>query len=78
MVAAGWGGIGAPAGVPAFLVRRLNAEIVRIVNLPDVRESINAVGGEPRTSTPAEFQDFIAGEMRRWGPVIVQAGAVQD
>ena len=78
VVAAGWGGIGAPSGVPASLVRRLNAEIVRIVNLPDVRESINAVGGEPRTSTPAEFQDFIAGEMRRWGPVIVQAGAVQD
>ena len=78
VTASGWGGIGAPAGTPVAVVRRLNAAIVRSVNLPDVKESILAVGGEPRSSTPAEFQEFIAGEMKRWGPVIVQSGATQE
>lgn len=52
VIATGWGGIGAPAGVPRQIVRQLNEEIVRIVNLPDVRDRIVTVGGEPRHSSP--------------------------
>jgi tripartite-type tricarboxylate transporter receptor subunit TctC len=75
VVAPGWGGIGAPAGVPVPIVRRLNAEIVRIVNLPDVRDRIVAFGGEPRHSSPEEFRRFIGDEMKRWAPVIRESGA---
>lgn len=74
VVATGWGGIGAPAGVPRKIVDRLNAEIVRAVNVPDVRERIASLGGEVRHSTPEEFGKFIRDEVNRWVPVIRQAG----
>ena len=75
VIATGWGGIGAPAGVPKEIVARLNQEIVRIVNLTDVRDRIVTVGGEPRHSTPEEFRRFIAEEKKRWEPVIRESGA---
>jgi tripartite-type tricarboxylate transporter receptor subunit TctC len=75
VIATGWGGIGAPAGVPTQIVRQLNEEIVRSVNLPDVRDRIVTVGGEPRHSSPEEFRRFIGDEMRRWEPVIRESGA---
>ena len=75
VVATGWGGIGAPAGVPRPIVMRLNQEIVRIVNLADVRDRIVTVGGEPRHSTPEEFHRFIGDELKRWEPVIRESGA---
>jgi len=75
VIATGWGGIGAPAGVPKEIVARLNQELVRIVNLSDVRDRIVTVGGEPRHSTPEEFRRFIADEKKRWEPVIRESGA---
>jgi tripartite-type tricarboxylate transporter receptor subunit TctC len=75
VIATGWGGVGAPAGVPRQIVRRLNEEIVRIVNLPDVRDRLVTIGGEPRHSSPEEFRRFIGSEMKRWGPVIRESGA---
>ena len=53
----------------------MNQEIVRIVNLADVRDRIVTVGGEPRHSTPEEFRRFIAEEKKRWEPVIRESGA---
>ena len=78
VVAPGWGGMGAPAGVPKRIVNRLNAEVVRIVNLPEVRERMVSVGGEPRHSTPEEFATLIRAELERWRPVIQQAGVRID
>ncbi len=78
VVAEGWGGVGAPAGVPASVVKQLNAEIVRIGNLPDVRERILTLGGEPRQSTPEEFRRFIAEELKRWEPVVRASGATMQ
>lgn len=78
VIAPGWGGMGAPAGVPKRIVNRLNAEVVRIVNLPEVRERIVSVGGEPRHSTPEEFATHIRAELERWRPVIQQAGVKID
>jgi tripartite-type tricarboxylate transporter receptor subunit TctC len=74
VVANGWGGIGAPRGVPKAIVQRLNAEIGRALTLPDVRERIVSFGGEVRHSTPEEFGMFIRDEFNRWGPVIREAG----
>jgi len=78
VVANGWGGIGAPAGVPRAVVERLNAEIVRAVADPGVAERLAAVGGDPHTSTPDEFARFIRAEVERWGPVVKQSGATLD
>ncbi len=42
-----WQGVFAPAGTPPEIVKRLNAEIVKIVNMPDVQEKLTALGAEP-------------------------------
>lgn len=75
VVANGWGGIGAPAGIPRQIVERLNKEVGRIVSLPDVTEKIIALGGEPRHGTPEEFRRFIRDEVERWGPIVRESGA---
>lgn len=74
IVALGWGGIGAPRGVPGRVVQRVNAEVERALKLSDVRERIDSFGGQVRFSTPEEFTRFIRDEFNRWGPVIKQAG----
>jgi tripartite-type tricarboxylate transporter receptor subunit TctC len=75
VVATGWGGLGAPAGISRRIVESLNKEVGRIINLPDVKEKIVALGGEPRHGTPEEFARFIREEVERWGPIFRQSGA---
>lgn len=78
LAAPGWGGMGGPPGVSKQLVNRLNSEIARIVNLPDVRERIASVGAESHHSGPEEFTAFIRSELERWRPIIQQAGVKVD
>jgi tripartite-type tricarboxylate transporter receptor subunit TctC len=78
LVAPGWGGMGAPAGLPKQLVNRLSSELARIVKLPEVRERIAAVGAEPHHSGPQEFATFIRSEVERWRPIIQEAGVKVD
>jgi tripartite-type tricarboxylate transporter receptor subunit TctC len=70
----GYAGAAAPAKVPRPIIEKLNAEMVRALKMPDVQERIKNVGGEPRWSTPAEFQKFLAEEIERWAPVARDAG----
>jgi tripartite-type tricarboxylate transporter receptor subunit TctC len=69
-----WGGFLAPAGTPKPLVQRLNAEINRIMELPDVREKLIVAGIEIQRGTPEEFGDVIKREVDKWGVVIKKAG----
>ena len=78
VIASGWGGIGAPAGIPRHVVTKLHAEIARAVSAPEVRERIGAVGGEPRFGTPEEFAKFIRDEVTRWIPVVRASGATAE
>lgn len=68
--AAGWFGFAAPAGTPKDVVNKLNKEIVRILNLPDVKERLIAQGAEPVGDTPEEFAKYIRAEAAKWGKVI--------
>jgi tripartite-type tricarboxylate transporter receptor subunit TctC len=52
----------------------LNGEIVRIVQLPDVRERLAAQGAEPLTGTPEQTGAFVRGEIARWAKVVKAAG----
>ena len=69
-----WGGLLAPAGTPAATVARLNAEVVRILALPDVRKTLQDNGIEPGGGTPRQFGDFIGTEMVKWARVAKSAG----
>jgi tripartite-type tricarboxylate transporter receptor subunit TctC len=72
--ASGWYGIVAPAGTPAEIVQRLNAEIVRIMQTPELRARLDAEGAIPAAGPPAEFGAFIAAEIARWGALLKRAG----
>ena len=72
-VSGSWQGVMAPAGVPAPIVNKLNAEMARIVKMPDVREKMAAQGAEPQTTTPEEFGAWFKAEIAQWGKVIADA-----
>ncbi|MCC6533015.1 MAG: tripartite tricarboxylate transporter substrate binding protein [Burkholderiales bacterium] len=78
VTADGWGGLAGPAGTPAAIVRRLNAEVIAAVKLAHVQERIVLVGGEPRTSTPEEFAQRVRDDVARWGAVVQRAGIKAD
>lgn len=70
-----WGGLVAPAGTPKAIVDRLNAEVNRILRLPDVRARLLAAGCEPGSGSADDFARFIAAESTKWGAVIKASGA---
>jgi tripartite-type tricarboxylate transporter receptor subunit TctC len=69
-----WLGLLAPAGTPPAIVNRLNAELVKAAQAPDLLEKLAADGGEGAGTTPGEFARLIATETARWGKVIKEAG----
>ncbi len=73
-----WYGILAPAGTPKTIVARLNAELVRIMHSPDLKERLAAMATDPATSTPEEFGDYIKREIAKWGEVVREAGLKAD
>jgi tripartite-type tricarboxylate transporter receptor subunit TctC len=70
-----WFGIVAPAGTPAAIVTRLNAEIAKIMQQSDVKDMLASVGAAPSVSSPQEFSKFIDSEVTRWGEVVKASGA---
>ena len=74
----GWYGVFVPAGTPPGIVAKLNAEIVRIMKLPDVRERFAAEGAELVGNTPAQFAAFVAAEIAKWSRVVKLSGARPD
>ena len=73
-----WQGVFAPAGTPPEIIKRLNAEMVKIVNMPDVKEKLTALGAEPVGNTPEEFAAFVKAEGVKWGDVVKKSGAKVD
>lgn len=71
-----WYGIVAPAGTPAALVARLNAEINKALALPDVAQQLAIEGAVPVPGSPQAFADLIRREIPRWAEV-VKAGSVK-
>jgi tripartite-type tricarboxylate transporter receptor subunit TctC len=66
-------GIVAPAGTPAAIVEKLNTEIKRAVEQPDVRDKLAVLGFQPVLNTPDEFSARIRTEMAKWGKVVRDA-----
>lgn len=76
--AVGWTGLLAPAGTPQPIVRKLNAEVVRVLPLPDVKEKLAGDGSEFGRNTPEEFSAFIKQEIAKWAKVVKASGAKAD
>lgn len=71
---ASWIGLLAPAGTPRPIIGRLNAESVKAVQTPEIREILGAEGSEPVASTPEQFAATIVSEVTRWMKVVKAAG----
>jgi tripartite-type tricarboxylate transporter receptor subunit TctC len=76
LVASEWYAVLAPAGTPRPIVDKLNAEIRRMMALPDMAERLPGI--ELTSSTPEEAKALVASEISRWAPVIKKLGLRQD
>jgi tripartite-type tricarboxylate transporter receptor subunit TctC len=65
-----WYGIFAPPGTSPDVVARLNTELKDILGQPDVRAAFLTQGMDPATSTPAEFQQLVAQDAKRWAALV--------
>jgi tripartite-type tricarboxylate transporter receptor subunit TctC len=68
-----WFGLAAPANTPAPVVSLLNAKLAEAMKAPAVTERLAALNAELSTTTPAEFDRFVAAEIQKWGRVIKSA-----
>ena len=75
LVTGSWYAVWAPAKTPEAIVTKLNADIVKVINQPDVRNRILELGGEPVGNTLAEFDAFQKAEAARWAKVVKDSGA---
>jgi tripartite-type tricarboxylate transporter receptor subunit TctC len=73
-----WFGLLAPAGTPSEVVAKWNADLVKALNAPDVREKMLAQGAEPSPTSPAEFAAFIARERDKYARIVKLSGAKVD
>ena len=73
-VATSWYGFHAPAGTPKPIVDKINAEIVKALKTPEMRERFASIGADTVSMTPAEFGAFVEAEVAKWGKVIRAIG----
>ncbi|AVS89586.1 LacI family transcriptional regulator [Paracidovorax avenae] len=76
--ATSWFGMFAPAGTPVPVVAQLNATIVKVLAMPDIKKKLAEQGAEAAGETPAQFADFIQKESVKWGKVVRESGASVD
>ncbi len=73
-----WQGIFVPAGTPPPVVARLYRELARIMNLPEIRNSIIEAGAEPGGNSPEEFAAFVRADRARWKNVAEKVNLVPE
>ena len=69
-----WFGLMVPAETPRDVVQRINADIAKIMQMPDVRERLSGMAAEPVGSTPEQFSAFLKAETATWAKVIKDGG----
>lgn len=73
-----WAGLFAGPGTPAPVVAKINAEVQRVMRLPDVQARMTGEGLRFVPTTPDQFASFVKSEIARWGPVVKASGAKVD
>jgi tripartite-type tricarboxylate transporter receptor subunit TctC len=76
--ATSWNGMLAPAGTPADVIKRLNAEFNRIISAPDMKKRMLDSGYEPVGGPPERLGELIRTEIAKWAPVVKAAGVQVD
>jgi len=71
-----WSGLLAPAKTPRAIVNKLNREVTRILDMPDIQQRLRALGAEPAPTTPEQFDRFIA-EQIRVATMLAQKAGIQ-
>jgi len=73
-----WFAVFAPAGTPRDIVMKVNAEMQRVFNLPDVQEKMKSLGLDPWISSPEDLAKLQAAEIVKWAKVVKDSGAKAD
>lgn len=73
-----WYGFHAPAGTPKAIIDKLNMQMVKAMNLPEMRERLSSVGAETIAGSPAEYGKFVQSEIKKWSTVIKATGVKVD
>lgn len=73
-----WFGVFLPGGTPKPIIAKMNAEIRKILEVPEVRQRLIGQGADPASNTPEEFAAYVKAEMARWGKVVRDTGAKAD
>jgi tripartite-type tricarboxylate transporter receptor subunit TctC len=73
-----WQGLMVPAKTPAPIVERLNAELMKALQSPEVRAKLAQQGTEPLGSTPAEYGAYIKSELARWSKIVKETGVTLE
>ena len=73
-----WYGIYVPAGTPREIVMKLNQEIVKALNLPDVKERFASQGADLVGNTPEQHTNFLKAEMEKWKGIVRLSHATVD
>lgn len=73
-----WLGLMAPKGTPADVVSRLNAEVRKIVNNPDVKATWAKQGAVPMSMTVPEFDQYLSADIAKWAHIVKISGAKPD
>ncbi len=73
IVSPAWFGLVAPAKTPASMIARMNAEVVKALRKPEVRERILGLAMEPGENTPEEFTAYMKADLARWSQAVKDA-----
>src|SRR5436190_15809893 len=68
-----WTGLAGPAKLPGPIVNKLNAELRRAISVPDVKEKLESMGGDPRSTTPAEMRALVTSQFATWSRLAKEA-----
>lgn len=69
-----WLGLMAPAGMPKPVLEKLNAEVVKVLKSPDVKENWGKQGALPMPMSPEEFERFLRADIQKWGKLVKDTG----
>ena len=73
-----WFGLFLPAGAPAPVLAKLNAEFVKVLNIPEFKAWLAEQGAEAAPTTPEEFGAFVKAEIARYAPLVKKSGMKAD